>query len=216
MNTLSPDQFRERLRSALGPGPDAPRVGPPLRLAPDLSYGRHRGPAPVNARPAAVIALLYPHDGQWFLPFTLRPAHMAEHAGQVSLPGGAVEPGETCEQGALRELAEELAATVAPDQLAGRLSPVYVYSSFFAVQPLVAVVAERPPFVPHPHEVAVLLEMPLPYLLDESHWGWHFHARPGLTYRVPHIAFQGQRIWGATAVILSELIPLLDHVCQGP
>src|SRR5262245_28970580 len=62
------------------------------RFQPELSYGRYHGPAPRDARPAAVLLLLYPKDGQWHVPLILRPAHMIDHANQVSLPGGVIEP----------------------------------------------------------------------------------------------------------------------------
>ena len=55
------------------------------RFQPELSYGRHFGPSPTHARPAAVLILLYPHENRWHLPLTLRPAHLPDHGGQVSL-----------------------------------------------------------------------------------------------------------------------------------
>ena len=86
--------------------PRASRDG--RRFAPELSYGRHFGPAPSTARPAAVIALLVRRAGRWHIPLTVRQAALGRHGGQISLPGGAVEPGESTAQAAERELAEEL------------------------------------------------------------------------------------------------------------
>src|SRR5687768_11349335 len=78
------------------------------RCEPPLAYGRHAGPAPDAARQAAVMALLYRDGDEWRVPLTLRPEHFTEHAGQICFPGGGIEPGETCETAALRELEEEL------------------------------------------------------------------------------------------------------------
>jgi 8-oxo-dGTP pyrophosphatase MutT (NUDIX family) len=159
-----------------------------------------------------VVVLFYPHHGIWHLPLTLRPHWLPDHAGQVSLPGGAIDPGETEEQCALRELREELGVTAAPEQIVGRLSPVYVYSSYFRVQPLVAVSSLRPAFAPNATEVAQLLELPVPHLLDPAHRGSHVVERTARTFAAPHIECAGQRIWGATAVMLAELICVLGDV----
>ena len=84
-----PDRIAERLKHP------RPPVRPPSVFAPRLSYGRHRGPAAHDARPAAVTVLFYPIDGKWHIPFTLRPEHLHDHGGQVSFPGGRLEDGET-------------------------------------------------------------------------------------------------------------------------
>jgi 8-oxo-dGTP pyrophosphatase MutT (NUDIX family) len=183
---------------------------------PELAYGRHRGPAPPGARPAAVCALFYAHQGRWHLPFTLRPAHLTEHAGQISLPGGSLDPGETAQQCALRELQEELGVPAAAVEVLGPLSPIYVYSSDFRVQPFVSLTPQRPNFTPQPAEVAALLEVPVAHLLDRAHRGVHPVSRRGFLCLAPHIDFYGHRIWGATAVILSELLCILEEVLGSP
>jgi 8-oxo-dGTP pyrophosphatase MutT (NUDIX family) len=204
-----PAELEQRLRLAI----EATRSlgSRRVRLEPALSYGPHAAPPLPAARPAAVILLFYPRDGQWHLPLALRPRHVKVHAGQVGLPGGGLEPGETLEQCALRELREELG--VPPDvvRVVGELQPVFVYSSDYRVQPFVAVTACRPDFRLDPAEVEALLELPVQHLLDPSNYGAHRITRQLLEYDAPHIAFQGHRIWGATAVILSEMIEVLRH-----
>lgn len=182
------------------------------RFAPELSYGRHRGPAGPDAKPAAVAALFYFAGDRWFLPLILRPSSMIYHAGQISLPGGGAEPGEAAEVCALRELHEELG--VAPDgvTILGSLPPVFVYASNFLVRPLVAIVPGRPTFHPDPREVAELLELPVPHLLDEGNHTTHTIVRGPLSFRAPSIEFKNRHIWGATALILGEL---LDVICSG-
>ena len=156
-----------------------PMVG--SRFEPHPRPWRHYDAAPPDARPAAVLLLLYPHEGQWHLPLTLRPAHLAAHAGQVSLPGGAVEPGETTAAAALREFHEELGDDGRPIELLGTLSPLYVQASNYLVTPWVAAAASRPQFAANATEVEEVLEVPLAHLLDPAHFGSHTREHEGHT-----------------------------------
>lgn len=175
-------------------------------LEPGLCYGRHFGPPTYRAREAAVVALLYPHAGEWHLPLTVRPATLPAHAGQISLPGGAVEPAETTAQAALRELEEELGVPASNLSLLGTLSPIYVFVSEYLVTPWVAALDERPRFQPNAAEVCELLEVPLAQLSDAAHRGRHTRRQRGIELSVPHFRWGRHRIWGATAMILSELV----------
>src|SRR5207249_4819317 len=96
------------------------------RMSPELSYGRHSGPAPHTARSAAVVLLLFRRAGRWHLPLTERPVTLAHHAGQISLPGGAVDLGESSIDAALRELNEELGFD-SPHLVVGPLADCYVF-----------------------------------------------------------------------------------------
>ena len=107
------------------------------------------------------------------MPFTLRPAHLAAHGGQVSLPGGAVEPGETTAAAALREFHEELGDDGQPIDLLGTLSPLYVQASNYLVTPWVGAAASRPQFAANATEVEEVLEVPLSHLFDPAHFGSH-------------------------------------------
>ena len=100
------------------PGAAAQRL-----FEPELAYGRHAGPAAVDARQAAVLVLVYFQGGTWFVPVTVRTPGMREHAGQIALPGGAVEAEETPRQAALREFKEELG--VSRDELLHALADRY-------------------------------------------------------------------------------------------
>jgi 8-oxo-dGTP pyrophosphatase MutT (NUDIX family) len=178
------------------------------QFEPELSYGRHYDPPGPSFRPAAVLALLYPVEGQWFLPLTLRPVHMFDHAGQISFPGGMVEPGESTEAAAVREFVEELGIDPPGLHMLGPLSPISLYSTRFAITPWLAIASERPAMMPNPCEVAAVLETPLADLLNRDNYGQHIVQRGGLRFSAPHIVIQGHRIWGATALILGELISL--------
>lgn len=178
----------------------------------ELAHGRHSGPPPVNARPAAVLLLLYPHQRQWHLPMLLRPAHMAAHAGQVAFPGGVTEPGESPEECAAREAYEELGIDPRGVRFLGRLSPLYVFASNFRVTPCVAVGESRPEFQTQPDEVDELIELPLAELWNPERRGRHVVSRQGVEFAVPHVEFAGRRIWGATRLLLAELQAVVESV----
>jgi 8-oxo-dGTP pyrophosphatase MutT (NUDIX family) len=196
-------------------------------MAPGLSYGRHFGPPAADHRRAAVMMLLYPNCGPsetataippaaWRLPLTVRPQTLAAHPGQVSFPGGMLEPGETVEQAAVRELVEELGPTAASGaRVLGALPPVYVYVSNFLVTPLIAVTAETPRFVPSPDEVAEVFCPRLGDLAAPEFRGAARRRRGPLAYDSPHFLLDGRRVWGATAIMLGQLIDTVAAACRG-
>jgi 8-oxo-dGTP pyrophosphatase MutT (NUDIX family) len=190
----------------------APLPGKPVQrqMEPALCYGRHFGPPTYRAREAAVMVLLYPHAGEWHLPLTVRPAGLPAHAGQISLPGGAVDVGESTSQAGLRELEEELGVPRGEVSLLGTLSPVYVFVSEYRVTPWVAVIASRPQFCPCAAEVSELLELPLAHLLDSTNRGRHTRRQRGIELSVPHFLWGRHRIWGATGMILNELVAVAE------
>lgn len=184
------------------------------RFAPELSYGRHHLPPPHDARRAAVLVLLYPNQGHWQIPLMERPADTTVHSGQICFPGGEMESSESPEQAAQRECEEELGVPREHVGLCGRLTPTYIYASNFLVTPCVAVADERPVFRPNPQEVAHLVEPSLVALADRANHGRHEIRRRGLVFQTPHIEYQGRRIWGATAMMLAELMEVM--ACEKP
>jgi 8-oxo-dGTP pyrophosphatase MutT (NUDIX family) len=178
-------------------------------LSPAMSYGRHSGPPRADARPAAVVILLYPRQGQWYLPVTRRQEHLAQHAGQVSLPGGTVDAGETTAQAALRELDEELGVAARQVRLLGTLTPVYLFNSNFDVTPWVAASNRELEFRPNVAEVAELIELPLRALLEPSAQQRTIIRRGGLEFSAPCIQWQDISIWGATHLMLGQFGRLL-------
>ena len=200
MNERLPDQLAARLREPL------PGWAVQSRYQPELSFGRHLGPAPSDARPAAVLILLYPHNGSWHVPLTLRPAHMLDHASQVSLPGGVIEPGESSQQAALREFSEETGASADPIRMLGRLSELYLFASNYLIVPWVGAIESRPGWNPYPGEVERLLEIPLMHLSDPANTGAMERRQRGLTFSAPCFQWESDRIWGATSMVLAELI----------
>jgi 8-oxo-dGTP pyrophosphatase MutT (NUDIX family) len=206
VNADLPELLAERLRRPL-PGARAQ-----ASFQPELAYGRHFGPAPASAREAAVLALVYPSGGAWHIPLTLRPENFAVHAGQISLPGGLIEPYERSEDAALRELAEELGTPADGVRLLGELSPIYLFVSNYMVRPWVASCRARPDWRPNAAEVALVLEVPLARLLDPDGRGSHVIQLNGVSFRAPCFTWFGHHIWGATSMILAELAIIVGQL----
>jgi 8-oxo-dGTP pyrophosphatase MutT (NUDIX family) len=195
---------------------NVPRRAAQRALAPELAYGRHHGPIPATARRAAVLLALELTPQGWSLPALVRPTTMKSHGGQVSLPGGLIEPGETPIEAALREFEEELGASPAELMILGTLSPIYVFISNFAITPVLALAPQPLDYRPSPAEVAEVLELPLADLMNPALRGSHLVRRRELAFRAPHLALAGKQIWGATSVILAELADLLTEALAPP
>jgi 8-oxo-dGTP pyrophosphatase MutT (NUDIX family) len=161
-----------------------------------------------------VLLLLYPFEGGVAVPLTVRASGLARHAGQISLPGGASDPGETLVATALREAAEEIGIEPASVRVLGELTPVHVIVSGFTLHPVVGVCDGRPIFLPAPHEVAEVLEVSLDDLRDASRIRHATRIREGVAVEYPYFDLLGHQVWGATAMVLGELICLLEDERQ--
>lgn len=198
-------QLVECLNDSL-PGPKSQQP-----FAPELAYGRHAGPPALDARQAAVLVLAYPHAGAWIVPMLVRTQAMKEHAGQIAFPGGSVDAGETPAQTALREFEEELGASSSGIELLGPLSAIYVFNSNFQIRPYLGLCQTRPNFQPSAAEVAELMESPVRELSSPTNQGAHQILRRGVTFRAPHIQIGPHRVWGATCMILAEVLALFSR-----
>ena len=183
-----------------------------LRMAPKARPLRRPSDKDGHARRASVLVLLFPAEaGLSFV--LLRRAYNPHdvHSGQISLPGGAREAGETPVQTALRETREELGVTEAVEVL-GMLGALYVPPSDFEVQPVVGYVPARPLWRPGPGEVREVLECPVQWLLDDRRKAFGELTVRGHAVRTPWYDVRGYRVWGATAIILSEFEQRLRRV----
>ena len=160
---------------------------------------------PATARQAAALVVLYPGlDGPSFL-LTERHHDLPHHPGQISLPGGGLDPGEDPEQGALREAHEEIGLRPRDVRIIGALSTLWVVVSNFLVHPIVGVADERPEFRAAPREVAALIEAPVRALwstttskLEERSARRPARAVSVLRHRrPPHLGRDGDDPWGA-------------------
>lgn len=164
------------------------------------------GMAPLEAppKPAAVLVPMILHASGPGILLTRRAAHLANHAGQVSFPGGRIELGETPEEAALREAMEEIGLDPALPRLAGRL-PQHLTGTGYEITPVLGLIEPGFTLAPDPSEVAEVFELPLSVLLDpdaprrESR-EWKGRLREYWVW--PHAE---HFIWGATATILVNL-----------
>jgi 8-oxo-dGTP pyrophosphatase MutT (NUDIX family) len=204
----SPEDLLARIEKGLW----APLPGIPAQLAmvPEPRPG-HKAYYEVedSCRKAGVLVLLYVKAGRLLVLLTLRTENVLHHRGQISLPGGEQHPGESLEATALRETVEELGADLGAVRVLGRLTPLYIPPSNYCIYPTVAVVPEPPEFHIQPDEVAEVIEAPVGQLADPESFRretWHYG---GQDHEVPFYEFEGHKIWGATAMVLAELLALI-------
>ena len=196
---MSMDALAARLRGALHPL-EAPPAGEPWNLA-ELDGLL----SPGEPREAAVLVGVVPRPGGASVILTRRNEALRQHGGQVSFPGGRVEPGDASPlQAALREASEEVGLEATQAQALGYLDPLLTITGF-RVQPALVLVERGFVARPDPSEVAEVFEVPLDWLMDPDqleriplHFGGR--ARHVFQYR-----YQPQRIWGVTASILFNL-----------
>jgi 8-oxo-dGTP pyrophosphatase MutT (NUDIX family) len=185
------------------------------RFSPSLSYGRHFGPPAPTAKQAAVMIMLEASDSGWTIPLTERPKHLPDHPGQISLPGGRVEEGESHLEAACREFTEELGTATFPGEFVGELQSIYVYNSDYYVRPFVAVCDQRLAYVPCEREVERVIHLPMDHLLDDNRVSQQEFRRGKASWHSNTIHCDDALIWGATAIILGEFARIYQCCLQG-
>ncbi len=172
------------------------------------------GGVPDDARPSSVLVLLYPYRSDIGFPVIRRPDYPGVHGGQVSLPGGkAEESDESLVYTALREAQEEIGIDPGQVHVIGQLTELYIPPSNFLVTPVVGFLPCRPDFQADPEEVVEIMELTLSELTDPATKKRSRIRLPiGLTLRVPSYNNGGPVIWGATAMMLSELEQIIREI----
>ncbi|MDX2415053.1 MAG: CoA pyrophosphatase [Bacteroidales bacterium] len=163
-----------------------------------------------DSRLAAVMILLYPKDGKVMCLFMQRPQYDGVHSGQISFPGGKMEDSDkNLTQTAVRETCEETGVCGKDISIIGKLTALFIPVSNIEVSPVVAYMNSEPVFTPNDEEVVSLIEAPLEFFLDPS----IIKEKPMLVrdeqLNVKYYDFEGSVIWGATAMILNELLVIL-------
>lgn len=199
------DRLSTRLQRPL-PGHEAHhRMSPRYEMRQEALSVENRA-----CREAGVLALLLPSDDIPSVVLTVRRDELTDHGGQISFPGGEREQGESLRDTALREAHEEIDLAPPSVRLLGGLTPLYIPPSNFCVHPFVGVVDPAPVLRPTDREVAEVLHAPLHHLLDpdtRTVETWTLHERE---VDVPYYDVAGRTVWGATAMMLSELLALVE------
>ena len=179
-----------------------------LKMAPILRQNMRPPENPGQPRIGSVLILLYCHSNELYLVLTRRRDDMRSHAGQISFPGGKREPDEPLAATALRETDEEIGIPAHQLTILGQLTPIYIMPSDFEVHPFVAwhVDGKRPSFHPAITEVAEIIEAPLHQLLDPSTRREEMWQIRGRDLLVPFFHLGSHKVWGATAMMMSEFL----------
>lgn len=162
-----------------------------------------------KAQRSSVLILFYPdNDHNPTIIFTKRVEYKGVHSGQISFPGGKSELNDKdLFETAYRETEEEIGINRDKIETIGVLSELYVPPSNFIIFPVVAAMHEYPKFIPDDKEVAEIITVPFSFFLNNGAAGiYTINTHDGLSLSVPGYMINSHLIWGATAMILSELI----------
>jgi 8-oxo-dGTP pyrophosphatase MutT (NUDIX family) len=163
-----------------------------------------------TARRGAVLAMFYPRDGEPHIALTRRTPTLRLHSGQISFPGGRIDPHDfSPKEAALRETREEIGIATDHLEVHGPLEPVFTVVSNFILLPFVGFAAEAPAFAPNPHEVAELIELPFGHLVDPATPRDEIWLVRGDRRRVGFYLYREHKIWGATARVLRQIIAMV-------
>jgi 8-oxo-dGTP pyrophosphatase MutT (NUDIX family) len=205
--------FIEKLRTELLT--NLPGVEAHLLLAPEIrKTDLKNGIEPNHALESAVLILLYPVENRLHTVVILRNEYDGPHSGQISLPGGKYEESDIDFLfTAIRESQEEIGINPSDIEIVGQLSRFYVRPSNFIVYPFIAFQPSRPDFHPDPTEVQriieidILKELNLNKIVNRT-----LTFKNNIQVNAPGFAVGGEFLWGATAMIMSELIYVLDKI----
>ncbi|MBM3177894.1 MAG: CoA pyrophosphatase [Bacteroidetes bacterium] len=209
-----PELFFEKLQVRLS-APLPGKVAHDLARAVPDAIARKRFSHDTPPKAGGVLILLQGSKESLSFPLILRTDYGGTHSGQVSLPGGKVEPSEEPPAAAIRETMEEIGIPSDRIKMLGGLTPFHVIPSNFMVHPFVGWLPGPGEFNPDPREVKQILSMNLMDLMLDQALGVTEINASGYTLKAPHFIAEGQIVWGATAMILSEFRQIVKEVING-
>lgn len=176
-----------------------------------IPEGREQVAVYDELHPASVLIALYQKEGEWVFPLIQRTVDGFAHSGQIALPGGRQEHAENDIETALREAHEEVNITPELVKILGVTSALPIPVSNHLVQPVVGFTMEEPDFIPDPKEVAEIFQVSLSALCDHEvqFEERHFKDRD---WKIPYFEIENHKVWGATAMILSEFRTIVSKV----
>ncbi|MCS6794571.1 MAG: CoA pyrophosphatase [Raineya sp.] len=202
------ERLAKRIANGNLPGKEAQ-----IRMVSDRFKDRYFDLQPnAYTREGAVLILLYPENDTLGLPLILRPStEKGVHSGQVAFPGGRKdETDKDFIQTALREAKEEVNLDSSQVRILGQISPLFVFASNFMVYPTVAFTEKKPILQPNPQEVAEIFFTNIDKLKNPATIKRTIISTPQYTFETPYFDVAGKVVWGATAMILSELISIWE------
>lgn len=206
------DKLQEQLAGEL-PGSRAHALMSPAGRGNTEEYIKELVSPPKNS---AVLLLLYPAVNSIKMVLIKRPSYDGVHSGQIALPGGKVEDTDTDYQyTALRETSEEIGVDTHDIKMLGSLSRIYIPPSNFLVYPFVGWMNNIPSFKPDPKEVDLILSPNINVLLEDSvrkEGSFMAGGSKGFMVKAPYFEVENEKVWGATAAILSEFKEILKQL----
>ena len=200
-------KLKKQLNGSFLPGLEAQMMMAPITRKEELQRMESKS----TPQQSAVLVLFYPVNGLTKLIFIKRPVDESVHSGQIAFPGGRVEPEDRdLTQTALREASEEVNVNPSQVEIIGSLSKLHIPPSNFDVYPVVGFINSRPEFKGN-DEVDKILEVSVGELLDPKTKTFKtIRHRLGKLVDVPCYFIEGEIIWGATAMMLGELLVLIN------
>lgn len=202
------EQVKLRMQKPL-PGEDVQLLMAPYNRV----SAKHINPQSLQPKKSAVLILLFPVGDEIHTLLIHRPVYDGVHSGQVSFPGGKFEEKDVdLSQTALRETFEEVGVQPSTIEIVGKLSDLYISPSNFLVSPYIGYTSTLPDFIVDSYEVQKVI------FVNLSRFNEHFlksekmiALSSGIKVKTPYYEIEGLTVWGATAMIISELIVIMEE-----
>tara|TARA_B110000438_G_C15766048_1_gene629673 strand:- start:566 stop:1189 length:624 start_codon:yes stop_codon:yes gene_type:complete len=192
------NQLRRQLKQPL-PGIEAQSI---MMVSPKPVFQKNISKEAI--KPSAVLIILFFENNSWNFFLTKRSQSVSHHKGQISLPGGKLERGESLQQAALRESEEEIGIISKNIHIIGALSYFNVPVSNFKILPFIGWIKDKPNLKIHDKEVEKVFSISIEKFILKSTQKTKYENLNGRKLKIPYFDIDNEIVWGATSIILSE------------